>query len=108
MRTIELLTDTKVGIGSLGTNNLEKAKLLVSTALQIPESNFELHESSYLGWYYKYGKIYIKWSGGVRGEFDNDEQQTKYRIVVDTPSLETSQRIIDYYNSILVKGKPRF
>jgi len=82
------------------------AKILVSRALNIQEAKFELHESNYLGWYYKLDGIRIKWAN-IRGD-DYNQTYAKYRTVVETPSLEISQRIIDYYNSILVKGKPRF
>jgi len=99
MRGITLLDNNKIGIGSLGTDNLEKAKILVSRALNIPLDKFESRNSDYYGEYYKFENIKIYYC---------DDDNKKYRIYCDIGDYEQANKIILYYNSILVKGKPKF
>lgn len=102
MRIIELITDTKLGLGSLGADNLEKARTLVVKALGIRSDILTLHESGYVGWYYQSDRVKIR-----RADSQSSDERG-FRVIVTTNGLEDSQRIIRAYYKILVHGKPDF
>lgn len=101
MRVAKLVNDTCLLFGSLGSDNLEKAKTLICQALNLDPSTFESRYSDYLGgWYYRHQSQSLS-------IYRNDGQYEKgIRIICQTENIEQSQQILEYYEKNCLHGKP--
>lgn len=110
MRTIEQINGLHIGIGSLGKNNLEKAKILVCKALNLDDKLFEERYSDFFnGFYYKYDNIMIYSNIDFNNPYYEQEAgKKKFRVICKIDTQINVDKIIEYYNSICIKGKPVF
>ena len=104
-KSIHLDSDTCLYIPKLSSSyddDLDLAKTIIAKALDIEENVFECRDSSFLnGTYYRYEDIEII-SNDPDGDpgYDQPEGSEDYSVICETDNLETSNKIINYYNKV--------